>query len=147
MKPAKNTLRDSPAQPLLPCAWRDDRWVDVDTDIDAGAAAAVASVRRGDRFDSTRRIGFPTAATRALPIEKPRPETTILARIPRQIFGALADQRAHQFGLAAPPEAASCPPDSATSASASAPARAPRRAHATTRRADTRRRADRSSDS
>src|SRR6266702_4548478 len=102
MKPAKNTLRDSPALPLLPCAWRDDRWVDVDTDIDAGAAAAVASVRRGDRFDSTRRIGFPTAATRALPIEKPRPETTILARIPRQIFGALADQRAHQFELAAP---------------------------------------------
>src|ERR1700744_1269480 len=95
MKPVRNTLRNPPALGRLPHAGRR-------RDRAAEAAAAIkASVRRGDRLDATRRIGFPTAATRALPVEKPRPETAILARIPWQIFGALTDQRAHQFEFAA----------------------------------------------
>ncbi len=73
--------------------------------VDAGAAAVITlasrSVRCRDRFDTAGRVGLPTAAAGALPIEKPRSETAILARIAWQIFGALADQRAHQFEFAA----------------------------------------------
>ena len=45
----------------------------------------------GDRLDATRRVGFPAAAARTLPIEKTCAETAILARVARQVLGALPD--------------------------------------------------------
>src|SRR3954447_1131917 len=93
MTPATNSRRKPPAQ-APPYAERLGRTTE--------AAARPASVRRRDRFDATRRISFPPAAAGALPIEQPRSETAILAGIARQIFGALADQRTHQFEFTAP---------------------------------------------
>src|ERR1700736_4616292 len=59
------------------------------------------SLRRRDRLDPARRVRFPAATAGALPIEKPRAETAILARVSWQIFGALFDKRADQLELAA----------------------------------------------
>ncbi|ABA49950.1 hypothetical protein BURPS1710b_2989 [Burkholderia pseudomallei 1710b] len=59
------------------------------------------SLRNGG-LDAPRRIGFPSAASGALPIEQARPETAILACISRQILGALLDERAHHLELGSP---------------------------------------------